>query len=158
MHQFEKSVFITVVHVWSNETRINTEMNMAFSFVKLWLTFSVHLKSVFFCMRVIIDIIKLKKFLMNFQQKFAKSMKLCTFFTDLRACQFMIVFIFWEFICMFFLTFRMNFRYLIDLTSNSHLSMSICRPASQSCSSVVKTKRVYDERKQRRAKLKNFTI
>jgi hypothetical protein len=29
-------------------------------------------------------------------------MKLCTLFTDLEACQFMIVFIFWEFICMLF--------------------------------------------------------
>jgi len=34
MHQSEKSVFITVVHVWSNETKIDTEMNMAFSFIK----------------------------------------------------------------------------------------------------------------------------
>jgi hypothetical protein len=63
-------------------------------------------------------------------------MKLCTLFTDLKACQFMIVFIFWEFICMLFSTFRMNFRYLIDLTSNSHLSMSICKPTSQSHSSI----------------------
>ncbi len=42
-------------------------MNIVFSFLKSWLTFSVHLKSVFFYMRIIIDIIKLKKFLMNFQ-------------------------------------------------------------------------------------------
>jgi hypothetical protein len=29
-------------------------------------------------------------------------MKLCTLFTDLEACKFIIAFIFWEFICMFF--------------------------------------------------------
>ena len=53
MHQSEKSVFIIVIYVWSNETRIDAEMNMAFSFIKLWLTFSVHLKSVFFHIRAI---------------------------------------------------------------------------------------------------------
>ncbi len=67
MHQSEKSVFIIIVCVWSNEIKIDAEMNMAFSFVKSWLTFSVHLKDVFFYMRAIIDIIRLEKFLMNFQ-------------------------------------------------------------------------------------------
>ncbi len=57
-------------------------------------------------------------------------MKLYTLFIDLRTCQFMIVFIFWEFICMLFSTFRMNFKYLIDLTLNSHLLMSICKSTS----------------------------
>jgi hypothetical protein len=60
MHQSEKSVFITVVHVWSNRTKISTEMNIVFSFLKSWSAFSVHLKDVFFCMRAIIDIIRLK--------------------------------------------------------------------------------------------------
>jgi hypothetical protein len=53
--------------VWSNRTKISTEMNIVFSFLKPWSAFSVHLKDVFFCMRVIIDIIRLEKFLMNFQ-------------------------------------------------------------------------------------------
>ncbi len=34
MHQPEKSVFITVICVWSNETRIDAEMNMTFNFIK----------------------------------------------------------------------------------------------------------------------------
>ncbi len=42
-------------------------MNIVFSFLKSWSAFSVHLKNVFFYMRAIIDIIKLEKFLMNFQ-------------------------------------------------------------------------------------------
>ncbi len=42
-------------------------MNIVFSFLKPWSAFSVYLKSVFFCMRVIIDIIELEKFLINFQ-------------------------------------------------------------------------------------------
>jgi hypothetical protein len=57
-------------------------------------------------------------------------MKLCTLFTDLKACQFIIAFIFKNFFVYLFSIFRMNFQYLIDLTSNSYLSMLICRPAS----------------------------
>ncbi len=66
MHQFEKFVFIIVLHVWLNKTRLDTEMNMTFNFLKLWSAFSVHLKNAFFCTRVIIDMIRLEKFLMNF--------------------------------------------------------------------------------------------
>jgi hypothetical protein len=44
-------------------------------------------------MRAIIDIIKLKV-LDELSIEVAKPMKLCTLFTDLEACQFMIAFIF----------------------------------------------------------------
>ncbi len=66
MHQSEESVFITIVCVWSNKTKIDTEMNIVFSFLKPWSAFLIHLKDVFFCMRAIIDITKLEKFFMNF--------------------------------------------------------------------------------------------
>ncbi len=42
-------------------------MNIVFSFLKSWLAFSIHLKDVSFYMIAIIDIIRLEKFLMNFQ-------------------------------------------------------------------------------------------
>ncbi len=56
-----------IIQVWSNDIKIDTEMNMTFNFLKLWSVFSVYLKSVFFCITVIINIIRLEKFLMNFQ-------------------------------------------------------------------------------------------
>jgi hypothetical protein len=43
-----KSVFITVVHVWSNRIKISTEMNIVFNFLKSWSAFSIHLKVCFF--------------------------------------------------------------------------------------------------------------
>jgi hypothetical protein len=125
MHQSEKSVFITVIHVWSNETKIDTEMNMTFSFLKLWSAFSVHLKSVFFCTRVIIDMIRLK--VLNELSievcKVYETLYTLYWFKDLSVHDCLHLLRIHLYI---FFTFRMNFKYLIDLTSNSHLSMSIC--------------------------------
>jgi hypothetical protein len=97
MHQSEKSVFITS-YMWSNETRIDTEMNMAFSFETL-ISFLCSLKRCVLLYESHHWHNQIRKVLDELSIEVCKAYETLYTLYWFRACQFMIVFIFWGFIC-----------------------------------------------------------